>query len=138
MSVRPEMRKRKLRMTPEARRERRRNLTWGGLVTLAAVAVMLVVVTAGVILLLGQGPPEVRVPKVVGQAAKDAIKLLRNSGLEGKETAVVYSDTAAPGLVAKQRPESGMTVREGRLVELTVSRGPRTVKAPKLKGVKAV
>lgn len=135
MMVRPRTRRPILRLTPEAERERRRNLIYGTLVTLAAVAVMLALVTAGVILILGQGPPEVLVPKVVGQETEAAIRLLRNAGLQGKAMAEVFSDTAAPGTVAKQRPASGMTVRQGRLVELTVSRGPRTVEVPDLKGL---
>jgi eukaryotic-like serine/threonine-protein kinase len=134
MSVRADTRRPRLRLTRTAQRERRRDLVWGSLVTLAALAVTLAVVTAVVILLLGHGPAEVSVPNVVGQAEDEAIKQLENSGLEGKQTADVYSDAIAPGLVAKQRPETGMTVKEGRLVELTVSRGPRTVKVPDLKG----
>ena len=124
----------KLRLTPEARRERTRSMLRGSALTVAALAVGIAVVTAGIILLLGQGPVEVPVPNVVGQPSDEAVALLRQAGLQGKEMAEIYSDTVPPGVVAKQRPEASMTVKEGRLVELTVSRGPRTVKVPSLVG----
>jgi serine/threonine-protein kinase len=124
---------RKLEMTPEARRERRRAIWRGSAGTLATLAVVLAAVTAGTILLLGQGPAEVTVPNVVGQSQDQAVALLKSAGLEGQDMAEIYSDEP-PNQVIKQRPEAQMAVKQGRMVELTLSKGPKTVKVPSLVG----
>ena len=125
---------RNLRLTPEARRERTRNIVRGAGLSLAILAVTIAVVTAGVILALGHGPAEAVVPNVVGQTLDQATTTLKHVGLEGKQMSEIFSDTVDEGVVAKQRPDPQMTVKQGRLVELTVSRGPKSVKMPALRG----
>jgi eukaryotic-like serine/threonine-protein kinase len=125
---------RNLRLTPEARRERRRNIVRGVALSVAILAVTLALVTAGVIVALGHGPSEVVVPNIVGQTFDQATATLKRVGLEGKQMSEIFSDKVDEGVVAKQRPDPQMTVKQGRLIELTVSRGPKSVKVPALVG----
>jgi serine/threonine-protein kinase len=101
--------------------------------SLAIVAVSLLVLTVGLILALGHAPPPVAVPDVQGQTQDQAQPILKQQGLESK-TSYVLSDSVPAGAVISQRPYAGKVVRQGRLVDLAVSNGPKSVKVPNLVG----
>ena len=124
----------KLRLTPEARRERLRGWWRGVALTVVVLALIVVALMTGLIVALGQGPAEVIVPKVVGQTHEQALDTLHAVGLEGKQMAEIHSDSIEVGVVVRQRPDPQMLVKQGRLVELTISRGPKSVKVPSLVG----
>jgi serine/threonine-protein kinase len=91
---------------------------------------------AGLVLLFGvlafamtRPAPEVAVPKVTGLSKAQAVE-----ALEGRELGVTektaYSDSVRRGVVIRQDPPAGETVREGDDVTVTVSRGPQPVRLP--------
>jgi serine/threonine-protein kinase len=71
----------------------------------------------------------VQVTDVTGKPAAAATAALRRQGLRASVTQA-YSDTVGKGLVVATDPAAGTTVRAGRTVAVTVSRGPRLYPVP--------
>jgi len=124
----------KLRLTAQARRERRWATMRGVAVSLATLAVVLLLTLVGALALLGPGSPVATVPGVEGQPQGEAERILQGAGLEGQLVDEKYDDRVPPGVVLSQRPYAGKVVRRGRLVELVLSRGPRSAKVPEVTG----
>lgn len=79
---------------------------------------------------------EVKVPAVSGQDLVSAMQALQLKGL--RATAVgVWDDQHPRHQVLSQRPDGGMQVKAGRVVELRVSLGKRELPMPNLKGASA-
>lgn len=76
----------------------------------------------------------VHVPSVVGQDRDRAESLLRDAGLVVIEPREQFSATVPEGTVMSQLPYGGATVKEGRRIYLTVSKGIETVSMPSLYG----
>jgi beta-lactam-binding protein with PASTA domain/predicted Ser/Thr protein kinase len=74
------------------------------------------------------GPRKTTVPDVVGLKYDDAVKLLRDAGLDWRRRDV-FSERRA-GRVVAQDPESGEEVVEGTVVLLRVSKGAERVTVP--------
>jgi serine/threonine-protein kinase len=74
------------------------------------------------------GPRKTTVPDVVGLKYDDAVKLLRDAGLDWRRRDV-FSDRRS-GRVVAQEPESGEEVVEGTIVLLRVSKGTEKVTVP--------
>jgi beta-lactam-binding protein with PASTA domain/predicted Ser/Thr protein kinase len=74
------------------------------------------------------GPRKTTVPDVVGLKYDNAVKLLRDAGLDWRRRDV-FSDRRS-GRVVAQDPESGEEVVEGTIVLLRVSKGAETVTVP--------
>jgi eukaryotic-like serine/threonine-protein kinase len=81
-----------------------------------------------VTIFVSTGPRKTIVPDVIGLKYDDAIKLLRDAGLDWRRRDV-FSDRRA-GRVVGQEPESGEEVVEGTVVLLRVSKGVETVTVP--------
>jgi eukaryotic-like serine/threonine-protein kinase len=81
-----------------------------------------------VTIFVSTGPRKTTVPDVVGLKYDDAVKLLRDAGLDWRRRDV-FSDRRA-GRVVAQEPESGEEVVEGTTVLLRVSKGAETVTVP--------
>ena len=76
---------------------------------------------------------KIEVPKVVGQTAVTAQRILEDKGLVGVVADSSYSQSAVPGEVLLQTPEGGSIVKSERVVYLTVNlRGEPMVKMPDL------
>ena len=78
------------------------------------------------------GPPRETVPDVVGQPVDEAVEDLRAIGL-GSERTEAFADQEA-GTVVKQDPAGGAKLREGGVVQLTISKGPEPVSVPDVVG----
>lgn len=124
----------RLRLTPEARRARRWSFGLGLASSLAIVALAVLGLVTGLLLALSRGPEPVVVPDVQGKPTEEAQRVLAGAGLHGKTLYEVYSDTVEIGCVVSQRPYAGKVVKQGRLVDLVVSRGPKSVQVPALVG----
>jgi len=75
------------------------------------------------------------VPEVVGKSQAEAEKLLGEADLNFRwSTEGRYSSRVPPGHVLIQVPAPGRTVKDGRTVQLTVSKGQREVELPDLRG----
>lgn len=77
----------------------------------------------------------VRVPNVVGKSVSTAQNLLQERGLQVKDLRYQHSTDLPPGVVMSQLPYPGATVKEGRRIYLTVSKGLETVAVPRLIGL---
>ncbi|MFF8602942.1 Stk1 family PASTA domain-containing Ser/Thr kinase [Streptomyces sp. NPDC015232] len=75
-----------------------------------------------------------RVPAVLGQTEAQATKRLADAGLEVASTRRAFSDVYERGTVMAVDPGPGERIRGNGAVTLTLSRGPRVVKVPNLKG----
>lgn len=74
------------------------------------------------------------VPNVVGKTVDEALKLLTEAGLPGKKAGVRTDKQYPEGTVVVQNPASGVEVKFGRGVYLTVSGGEQLVVVPSLRG----
>lgn len=86
-------------------------------------------------LVASAGRREVTVPKLTGLLAPAATRLVRTLGLDPNPT-VVASDERA-GLVLSQNPPADEKVARNTEVFFTVSRGPRLVTVPSVRGLAA-
>lgn len=94
-----------------------------------------------IILLLGTGlwwgyqriflVPEVIMPRLVGLSLAQARAQLADKGLRA-EVREQFSNTVQQGYVMEQDVEPGTPVKKNRVVLLTVSRGPESIKVPDL------
>lgn len=78
------------------------------------------------------GPPRETVPDVVGQPVDEAVEDLRAIGL-GSERTEAFAEQEA-GTVVKQDPAGGSKLREGGVVQLTISKGPEPISVPDVVG----
>jgi serine/threonine-protein kinase len=67
--------------------------------------------------------PEVIVPNVLGTSLVAAERRLEEFRLTGRVVGEQFHDDAPPGEVLRQNPQAGERVREGRAVELWISKG---------------
>jgi serine/threonine protein kinase len=73
---------------------------------------------------LSAGPPPVKVPGVVGQAASSASAALAKAGLRSSTTSVP-APGSKPGIVTRQAPRSGSQAPHGSQVALSVAETPQ-------------
>lgn len=77
---------------------------------------------------------EVEVPSVIGRPFSEAQRILKKSDLL-PEVISERPDTLPAGYVVEERPKPGSVVREGRTVELVLSKGLKKLKVPELQGL---
>ncbi|MFI7008090.1 Stk1 family PASTA domain-containing Ser/Thr kinase [Streptomyces sp. NPDC050145] len=102
----------------------------------------LLAVVAAVLLVLGVGAGVwyinsgqfTKVPALLTKTEAQAEKRLDAAGLRAGTTRYAYSGTYERGTVMATDPGSGAQIRDDGTVTLTVSKGPKTVKVPDLKG----
>lgn len=91
-------------------------------------------VAAGTVvtLVVSKGPAGVRVPKLVGLAAADAVRQLQAKGL-GVQLQQTTAN-AAPGTVVEQSPQPGKRAKRGTPVTIAVAKGAAAVVVPDVRG----
>lgn len=91
-------------------------------------------VAAGTVvtLVVSKGPLGVRVPKLVGLAAADAVRQLQAKGL-GVQLQQTTAN-AAPGTVVEQSPQPGTRAKPGTAVTIAVAKGAAAVVVPDVRG----
>ncbi|MBK6292459.1 MAG: PASTA domain-containing protein [Ignavibacteria bacterium] len=77
----------------------------------------------------------ISVPGVVGKSVSTASQELANAGLVVMEPREQYSASIAKGTVMSQLPYANATVKEGRRIYLTISKGIETIRVPSLYGL---
>jgi serine/threonine-protein kinase len=77
---------------------------------------------------------EVSAPNIVGKSLYDAVVELSKDGfglkMQGEET----NQDVPAGTILRQNPSAGMSVREGKVIKITISRGGEIVYVPNLVG----
>lgn len=76
----------------------------------------------------------ITVPNVVGKDFATSQRMLSDAGLQVMEAREQYSSSARKGIVMSQLPFSNSTVKEGRRIYLTISKGIETIRVPSLYG----
>ncbi|HPA44263.1 MAG TPA: PASTA domain-containing protein [bacterium] len=113
-----------------------RTLTWGtGCLVAICLLGTLTFVGGYAIVSAIVHTPEVTVPSVYGKNETEAIKILATAGLF-IEVPIEYQESEqwVEGMVIEQSPRSGIRVKEGRKIRLTVSKGARRILIPNLVG----
>ncbi len=102
--------------------------------TLAILAAVLLVLGVGTGVWYINSGQFTKVPSVLNQTQTQAEKRLDAAGLETGQVTREYSDTYKRGTVMDSDPGSGARIRNGGSVDMTVSKGAKTVKVPDLRG----
>jgi len=103
---------------------------WGVLILLGLAGGMAAIIVAGFYLWLATAPSEVRVPDVAGVNVRAAEEMLARRGLVGHVVARRYDDKVPADTVLAAAPSAGKSIRQGRVIELVLSDGPRLVPMP--------
>jgi serine/threonine-protein kinase len=77
---------------------------------------------------------EVVVPNIVGKSLYDAIEELSKGGFGFKKDDEEFNQGVPAGTILRQNPSAGMSVREGKLVRVTISQGGEIIHVPNLIG----
>jgi serine/threonine-protein kinase len=83
-----------------------------------------------------QSEEEVLVPNLVGHDTVYALDLLTSLGLNIKVGGFMWSEDVPKNFVAFQEPASGIRLKRDRDVKVVISRGSRSVRVPRLMGIK--
>lgn len=115
------------------------NWTWRKIAVLALASIVVIAILGAaidklVLPFVVSITDTVHVPSVVGRDRTSAEILLRDAGLVVMEPRVQFSATVAAGTVMSQLPYAGATVKEGRRIYITVSKGVETLSMPSLYG----
>jgi beta-lactam-binding protein with PASTA domain len=74
------------------------------------------------------------VPNVVGMMPTEASQVLKKAGFQVSESSESRNSTLPKGMVMLQVPAAGLETKEGRVVQLVLSKGVQEVLLPQLKG----
>ncbi len=85
---------------------------------------------------LSRGPQLFPVPALAGRSEADAKKLIARAHLT-YERHTAYSDDVEAGKVISVDPPAGTRLRQDQKVDLTISKGPRPIDVPNLRGISA-
>lgn len=117
----------------------RKPTTWKGFLVYCAILiasiVFLGIVTDKLILpAISEARATIVVPLVEGRTVQDAIVMLESRGLVVMPPHEQFSSEVKAGIVFQQMPYAGATVKGGRRIYLTVSKGVETATMPDLRG----
>lgn len=82
---------------------------------------------------LSRGPAPVEVPQVSGRPEKEAVAALEGAGFTAAKSGEDFDRQVPQGSVIAQDPASG-TAERGSTITYTVSKGPRMVEVPNVRG----
>lgn len=116
-----------------------RPTTWKGFavyvgILILSILLVFILVDKVVLPLVVSSTSTLSVPEVEGRTEEDAIVILEGRGLEVMPPHRQYSTDVKAGYVINQMPYAGATVKEGRRVYITVSKGTETASMPNLTG----
>ena len=77
---------------------------------------------------------DVLVPELVGMSVMDALDILSQQNLGLKKEGSEHNDTVPAGTILRQNPAAGLSVREGKIIRVSVSQGGENVYVPDLTG----
>jgi beta-lactam-binding protein with PASTA domain len=112
----------------------RRTLIYTGIILAFFVTGILIANFLVMPLFVGRGE-EIVVPNICNLPLDDAIEQLKEAGLEGVVVERRFDQIIKEGNIIIQEPLPEARVKKGRIINLTVSLGPETIKVPFLSGV---
>jgi serine/threonine-protein kinase len=77
---------------------------------------------------------EIVLPDVNGKSAIEAFNELSSLGFAIKKDGEEFNQSIAPGVVLRQSPPAGMTVRKGKVIKVTISQGGEMIYVPDIVG----
>ncbi|MCS7227637.1 MAG: PASTA domain-containing protein, partial [Endomicrobia bacterium] len=98
------------------------------------IIVLILVVMYKLVGLMVHSKKEVIVPNIINKPVSDALDIVSKIGLGLKKVGEVYNPEYPAGTVVSQQPSAGMTVREGRFVNVILSLGGEKVFVPDVIG----
>lgn len=114
-------------------KEKKRSKIW------LAALLLFILVGSALAAFLGFGKfwslSEVTVPNVVGKQVEVAKNIIVSNNLR-VSLVETFSDKVPEGYVISQQPEAGTTVKEQRMITITVSKGGEIIGVPDLRGLK--
>jgi len=111
---------------------KRKNRAWLWIL----IAALLVAAGLGLAWAMGLlGPQGAAVPDLVGKTPQDAETLVVAAGFTLGEPQEEFNKDIEKGIIYDQSPVAGATAEKGSVITITVSKGPRQVEVPDLKGV---
>lgn len=105
--------------------------------TVSLVAFFLIAIMLGVLVFSCNNlfkVKEIEVPDVESLHIDQAIKILKDHGLESEIGEREYNNEVEINIVITQNPSQGKMIKENQIVTLTVSKGPRQIEVPPLIG----
>ncbi|OGS22489.1 MAG: hypothetical protein A2252_01480 [Elusimicrobia bacterium RIFOXYA2_FULL_39_19] len=103
------------------------------LVTVISIFVVIFVINWSIKALI-HNRTDVIVPKIEGRSLQEAIDIVSLLGLGVIKDGEEYNAKLPPGTVIRQLPYPGMTVREGKIIRITLSKGSDLVFVPEIIG----
>lgn len=88
-----------------------------------------------VTVVVSTGPPVVSVPDVTGQVFEDAAKALADAGFQVQRKDDYSDEVPDVGKVISTSPSAGSSAVKGTKVTVVVSKGPKTVAVPDVRGL---
>jgi len=82
------------------------------------------------------GSATIEVPKITGMSFGDAQKIIKNKGLVIEVAKEVYNESLPAGSVVTQLPVAASTVKKGRYIFVTISKGKELVQVPYIMGLR--
>jgi len=111
---------------------KRKNRAWIWIL----VAALLVAAGLGLAYAMGLlGPQGAAVPDLVGKTPQEAETLVIAAGFTLGEPQEEFNKEIEKGVIYDQSPVAGATAEKGSVITITVSKGPRQVEVPDLKGI---
>lgn len=77
---------------------------------------------------------DIIVPDLVNKSLNEALDILTQHNLGLKKEGAEFNDTLPSGTILRQQPSAGSTVREGKIIRVTLSQGGEIVFLPDLAG----
>lgn len=77
---------------------------------------------------------EVVLPDIKGKSIIEAVEELSEIGLGLRKEGEEFNQNVPPGVILRQSPPSGMNVKEGKIIKVTVSQGGEMIYVPDLTG----
>lgn len=77
---------------------------------------------------------DIPVPDLVGKSLTEALEILSSSNLGLRKEGAEFNEAVPQGTILRQQPPSGLTVREGKIIQVMVSQGGQTITVPNLIG----
>lgn len=110
------------RLRIRARRRMRLAIAFGLVLAIAGAAAYIVM------------PKGIVVPELTGLTLEEAEAMLAREGLELSDVHEVFHDVAPKGTIVSTDPRHGLTVKQGAVVKLAVSKGPELFSIPDVVG----